>query len=103
VYGPVDAVQEFRDRAGEVDEQITVKPFVEVLERTAAGVIKFWGNFLVTVKNWDDLDGQNLLRSISLRDEEYCRGGWVALEDVVDACVAALQTMRNKRSTIYRE
>jgi nucleoside-diphosphate-sugar epimerase len=36
----------------------------------------------------------NLRRSISLRDEEYCRGGWVALEDVVDACIAAVETPR---------
>jgi nucleoside-diphosphate-sugar epimerase len=33
----------------------------------------------------------NLERSIFLKDEDYCRGGWVALEDVVDACVAALE------------
>jgi nucleoside-diphosphate-sugar epimerase len=36
----------------------------------------------------------NLRRSMSLKDEEYCRGGWVALEDVVDACAAALETPR---------
>ena len=36
----------------------------------------------------------NLLRSMSLKDEHYCRGGWVALEDVVDACAAALETAR---------
>ncbi|HJT43161.1 MAG TPA: NAD(P)-dependent oxidoreductase [Rhizomicrobium sp.] len=34
----------------------------------------------------------NLQRSLSLRDEEYCRGGWVALEDVTNACAAALET-----------
>jgi nucleoside-diphosphate-sugar epimerase len=33
----------------------------------------------------------NLQRSMLLKDEEYCRGGWVALEDVVDACAAALE------------
>jgi nucleoside-diphosphate-sugar epimerase len=34
----------------------------------------------------------NLQRSMSLGDEEYCRGGWVALEDVINACAAALET-----------
>lgn len=32
----------------------------------------------------------NLERSKPLAREYYCRGGWVALEDVADACVAAL-------------
>lgn len=32
----------------------------------------------------------NLERSRPLSSEDYCRGGWVALEDVADACVAAL-------------
>ncbi len=27
---------------------------------------------------------------VSLADEDYCRGGWVAIEDVVKACAAAL-------------
>ena len=34
----------------------------------------------------------NLRRTVSLKNEDYCRGGWVALEDVVDACAAALET-----------
>ena len=34
----------------------------------------------------------NLEQSRSLEDEDYCRGGWVALEDVADACSAALTT-----------
>jgi nucleoside-diphosphate-sugar epimerase len=34
----------------------------------------------------------NLRRTTTLHDEQYCRGGWVALEDVVDACNAALKT-----------
>lgn len=33
----------------------------------------------------------NLQRSMSLRQEQYCRGGWVALEDVMAACAAALE------------
>lgn len=36
-------------------------------------------------------DELNLKRTKDLRKEDYCRGGWVALEDVVDACAAALQ------------
>ncbi len=35
--------------------------------------------------------GTSLERSVSLWDEDYCRGGWVALEDVVDACASALE------------
>ena len=32
----------------------------------------------------------DLSRAHPLSEEEYCRGGWVALEDIVTACVAAL-------------
>jgi len=33
----------------------------------------------------------DLNRVIPLKDIEYCRGGWVALEDVVEACTAAIE------------
>jgi nucleoside-diphosphate-sugar epimerase len=33
----------------------------------------------------------DLRHATSLKDERYCRGGWVALEDVVESCIAALQ------------
>ena len=32
----------------------------------------------------------NLERSLALKDEDYCRGGWVALEDIAEACLAGL-------------
>jgi nucleoside-diphosphate-sugar epimerase len=32
----------------------------------------------------------DLERTTSLAEEHYCRGGWVALEDAVEACAAAL-------------
>ena len=34
--------------------------------------------------------GTNLKGITSLENESYCRGGWVALEDIVNACSAAL-------------
>jgi len=34
--------------------------------------------------------GMNLKGTNSLENESYCRGGWVALEDIVSACAAAL-------------
>ena len=35
-------------------------------------------------------DEMTLDRSKALSEENYCRGGWVALEDVADACASAL-------------
>jgi nucleoside-diphosphate-sugar epimerase len=32
----------------------------------------------------------NLEGSLALEDEYYCRGGWVALEDIAEACLAGL-------------
>jgi NAD+ dependent glucose-6-phosphate dehydrogenase len=32
----------------------------------------------------------NLKGSLALKDEHYCRGGWVALEDIAEACLAGL-------------
>jgi nucleoside-diphosphate-sugar epimerase len=32
----------------------------------------------------------NLKGSLALQDEHYCRGGWVALEDIAEACLAGL-------------
>jgi nucleoside-diphosphate-sugar epimerase len=32
----------------------------------------------------------NLEGSLALKDEHYCRGGWVALEDIAEACLAGL-------------
>lgn len=36
-------------------------------------------------------EGTNLEGTTSLAEEDYCRGGWVAVEDVAEACAAALQ------------
>ena len=32
----------------------------------------------------------NLEGSLALKDEHYCRGGWVAIEDIAEACLAGL-------------
>jgi nucleoside-diphosphate-sugar epimerase len=32
----------------------------------------------------------NIEGSLALREEQYCRGGWVALEDIAEACLASL-------------
>jgi hypothetical protein len=32
----------------------------------------------------------NLKDTLALKDEYYCRGGWVALEDIAEACLAGL-------------
>ena len=32
----------------------------------------------------------NIEGSLALKDEQYCRGGWVALEDIAEACLAGL-------------
>lgn len=43
----------------------------------------------------------NLDAPIPLDQLEYCRGGWVALEDVVDSCVAALKCEPESKFRIY--
>lgn len=35
-------------------------------------------------------EATNLKGSLALKDEHYCRGGWVALEDIAEACLAGL-------------
>jgi nucleoside-diphosphate-sugar epimerase len=45
---------------------------------------------VVRGKEATDLDG-----TVSLKDEHYCRGGWAAIEDVIEACAAALTVAPN--------
>lgn len=43
-------------------------------------------------------EAMNMKRTAHLKDVTYCRGGWVALEDVVDACAAALRVTPNSET-----
>ena len=45
--------------------------------------------------------GINLDEHIPLAKLDYCRGGWVAIEDVVSACVAAMSVEPDQDFTIY--
>ncbi|HKI73763.1 MAG TPA: NAD(P)-dependent oxidoreductase [Pseudomonadales bacterium] len=46
-------------------------------------------------------DGVNADEPIPLHALDYCRGGWVAIEDVVPACIAALSVVPETEFKLY--